>query len=89
MATGIADRKEYDLALVFRLLERFLVPAVPIYRVVSVQQQVRASLVNQRIGVFFIFVVRFTAGRFFIRLFIAILSGCIPFRRSAAGDRKG
>ena len=89
MATGIADRKEYDLALVFRLLERFLVPAVPMHRVVSVQQQVRASLVDQRIGVFFLFVVRLTAGRFFILLFDALLSGRIPFRISSAGDRNG
>ncbi len=51
VATGIADGEEDQLALLLGLGQRLGAPGIPIDRIVGVQQQVRAGLFGQAVGV--------------------------------------
>jgi hypothetical protein len=51
VACGISDTEENRLIFLPRLRQRFFAPWIPVYRIMSVLQQVRADLIDQAIGI--------------------------------------
>ena len=59
---GIADRKKNGLVLLLGLLEGLFSPGIPVHRIVSMLEEIRAGLIDEVVGV----------------LALLAATGCIP-----------
>ena len=76
VAAGVADRQEDQLLFLLGFGQRLGSPRVPVHRIVGVQQQVRARLVGQLVGVLGLLVLAILR-----RLLFLFLAGRIGARR--------